>query len=104
MLSESGSISAASVPGYPTTSAFGARNNFAITAQRSITVLPPPSTKRSGVAEPNHTLMLRRDIERYRDEDDSSAADGESPKKTGALGSARRASINPEDYMFDPRD
>ena len=106
-LTINGSISAHSVPAHPIDTAFGSRNNFAMLNDTTLNILNAPSTKPFNVAEPNHTLLLGKDHDAYNDDDTSSEASGEieTPDsiKPGRL--ARRDSIvNPEDFMFDPRD
>ncbi|KAK6363369.1 hypothetical protein TWF730_000802 [Orbilia blumenaviensis] len=126
-LARNGGITAFTVPTNPISTAFGARNNFVMmTDNQTATVLNAPSTKLIHVAEPNHTLTMGDDHLGYNDEDeeDEEDADGESnssgtpehPVMRGVngggggvgfkagLGLRRESVVNPEDYMFDPRD
>ncbi|EWC44065.1 hypothetical protein DRE_01417 [Drechslerella stenobrocha 248] len=116
-LTRNGSITAHTVPTNPVVAAFGARNNFAMTDDHSVTILNAPSTKLTNVAEPNHTRMLGDDHAGYNDdydeEGESSSSATENPvvKSTSSSGRPRGSGhvrsesvINPEDFMFDPRD
>ncbi|KAK6534206.1 hypothetical protein TWF281_005539 [Arthrobotrys megalospora] len=111
-LARNGGITAFTVPTNPIATAFGARNNFVMTDNENATVLNAPSTKLINVAEPNHTLTLGDDHMGYNDDDDeeesNSSTTPEHPvMKMGVVsrGDLRRESVvNPEDYMFDPRD
>ncbi|EPS44283.1 hypothetical protein H072_1721 [Dactylellina haptotyla CBS 200.50] len=105
-LARNGAITAYTVPTNPIVTAFGARNNFATTDGQNVTILNEPSTKLINVAEPNHTLTFEDDRIGYTDDDDdSSPSTPEYPPTRKNKEPPRRESvINPEDYMFDPRD
>ncbi|KAF3212500.1 hypothetical protein TWF679_005693 [Orbilia oligospora] len=116
-LARNGGITAFTVPTNPISTAFGARNNFVMTDNENATVLNAPSTKRIHVAEPNHTLTMGDDHTGYNDEDedddesDSSStpehpltANGNGVGGRGEVNVRRDSVVNPEDYMFDPRD
>ncbi|KAK6509592.1 hypothetical protein TWF481_004330 [Arthrobotrys musiformis] len=108
-LSRNGNITAFTVPPHPISTAFGARNNFVMTdtENNTATVLNAPSTKLIHVAEPNHTLNLGDDHAGYNDDDDDDGRSNSSSTLEHPVirGKGRRESVvNPEDYMFDPRD
>ncbi|KAK6331117.1 hypothetical protein TWF696_003187 [Orbilia brochopaga] len=106
-LARSGTITAHTVPTNPIVAVFGARNNFAMTDNHSVTVLNAPSTKVINVAEPNHTLTLGDDHVGHNDEEEegSTSSTPENPPPKRVRDALRKDSvINPEDFMFDPRD
>ncbi|KAF3931037.1 hypothetical protein ABW20_dc0103840 [Dactylellina cionopaga] len=106
-LARNGAITAYTVPTNPIVTAFGARNNFAMTDDENVTVLNEPSTKLINVAEPNHTLTLGADHAGYDDDDDEESTSS-TPERMHASRTTelprRESVINPEDFMFDPRD
>ncbi|KAF3937088.1 hypothetical protein ABW19_dt0208370 [Dactylella cylindrospora] len=107
-LARNGTVTAHTIPTNPISTAFGARNNFAMSDHTDVNVLNAPSTKIINVAEPNHTLYLGKDHDGYNDEDDddssSSSPENVVVHKRIREDPRRDSAINPEDFMFDPRD
>lgn len=104
-LAKNGIMSMKTLTGHIPSFSFGSRNSFTITsADGPLTTLPPPSTdpKLSGVPEPNHTRNTKREVNIVRDDGESS--DDGSFKENLKQQAARKDSMTPMDFMFDPRD
>lgn len=103
-LTVNGVISGHSVPTIPIESSFGPRNNFLVSDTISLNVLSEPSTRIISIAEPNHTMRLTENPTPCFDDETSNASFYEEIPKPFESRPRQDSILDPEDFMFDPRD